>query len=181
MLTLYSFLKKFPQTSSFIFFGLRLFWRSDPFKTGVLFFITLLGASLGPLLVWLSAKVIDEITRAPFQLSSWNTLVWAALAYVAFTLIVDALQPIAEMQKRLLTAKLEAYVDELLIEKAISIPDTAAFEDSSFHAKTQIIRYNEYFVSMWLTIVSQTCSGIVMIGASSLMIERLPHGYRFCF
>lgn len=90
MLTLYSFLKKFPQTSSFIFFGLRLFWRSDPFKTGVLFFITLLGASLGPLLVWLSAKVIDEITRAPFQLSSWNTLVWAALAYVAFTLIVDA-------------------------------------------------------------------------------------------
>nr|WGD69747.1 hypothetical protein P5630_06230 [Bacillus subtilis] len=74
------------------------------------------------------------------------------------------------MQKRLLTAKLEAYVDELLIEKAISIPDTVAFEDSSFHAKTQIIRYNEYFVSMWLTIVSQTCGGIVMIGASGLMI-----------
>lgn len=170
MLTLYSFFKKLPQTSSFIFYGLRLFWRADPFKTGVLFFITLLGASLGPLLVWLSAKVIDEITRAPFQLSSWNTLVWAALAYVALTLIVDALQPIAEMQKRLLTAKLEAYVDELLIEKAISIPDTAAFEDSSFHAKSQIIRYNEYFVSMWITIVSQTCSGIVTIAASSLMI-----------
>ncbi|KAA6474762.1 ABC transporter ATP-binding protein [Bacillus swezeyi] len=170
MLKMYLFLKKLPQTSSLIFYGLALFWRCDPLKTSILFFITLLNALLGPLLVWLSAEVIDEISRSPFELSSWNTLVWAAIAYIGFTLIVDALQPVAEMQKRLLTAKLEAYLDELLMKKAASIPDIAAFEDASFHTNTQIIRYNEYFVTMWVTIVSQTFSGIVMIAAGCLMI-----------
>ncbi|MCY8612219.1 ABC transporter ATP-binding protein, partial [Bacillus haynesii] len=133
MLKFHSFFKKLPQTASIIFYSLTLFWRCDPFKSAVLFLITLLGAMLGPLLVWLSAEVIDEIARAPFELSSWNTLVWASFAYIAFTLIVDALQPVAEMQKRLLTAKLEAYLDEMLMKKAISIPDIAAFEDASFH------------------------------------------------
>ncbi|XBO86124.1 hypothetical protein AAGG52_23005 [Bacillus licheniformis] len=170
MLKFYSFFKKLPQTASIIFYGLTLFWRCDPFKSAVLFFITLLNAMLGPLLVWLSAEVIDEIARAPFELSSWNALVWAAFAYIAFTLIVDALQPVAEMQKRLLTAKLEAYLDEMLMKKAISIPDIAAFEDASFHTNTQIIRYNEYFVTMWVSIVSQTFGGMVMIAASSLLI-----------
>ena len=170
MLKFHSFFKKLPQTASIIFYGLTLFWRCDPFKSAVLFLITLLGAMLGPLLVWLSAEVIDEIARAPFELSSWNTLVWASFAYIAFTLIVDALQPVAEMQKRLLTAKLEAYLDEMLMKKAISIPDIAAFEDASFHTNTQIIRYNEYFVTMWVSIVSQTFGGMVMIAASSLLI-----------
>lgn len=130
----------------------------------------LLESLLGPLLIWLSAEIIDEITRAPFKLFSWNILVWMALIYVAFTLIVDALQPLVEMQKRLLTVKLQAYIDGLLITKAISIPDIAPFEQASYHTRTQVIRYNEYFVTMWITIVSQSLSGIVMIIAGSILI-----------
>ncbi|NPC94546.1 ABC transporter ATP-binding protein [Bacillus sp. WMMC1349] len=170
MLKINSFLKKLSQTSSFIFYGLKLFWRCDHIKSSILFFITLFSALLGPLLVWLGAKVIDEISHVPFKWSSWNSLFWMALIYIALTLIVDALQPIAEMQKRLLTAKLEAYVDVELMKKANSIPDIAAFEDASFHTNAQVIRYNEYFVMMWVTIVSQTFSGIVMIVAGSLLI-----------
>ncbi|MBK3494058.1 ATP-binding cassette domain-containing protein [Viridibacillus sp. YIM B01967] len=120
-------------------------WQCDRFKTCTLFFMILLESLLGPLLIWLSAEIIDEITRTPFKLFSWNMLVWMALIYITFTLIVDALQPLVEMQKRLLTVKLQAHIDGLLINKAISIPDIAPFEQASYHTRTQIICFRCFY------------------------------------
>jgi len=163
-------IKKFSETTSVILYGLNLFWQCDKLKTCALFLIILLESLLGPLLIWLSAKIIDKITLTPFNLFSWNTVVWMALIYIAFTLLVDALQPLVEMQKRLLTFKLQAHIDRLLITKAISIPDIAPFEQASYHTRTQIVRYNEYFVNMWITIVTQFLSGVALFIAGSTLI-----------
>ncbi|HEK9103801.1 ABC transporter ATP-binding protein [Bacillus sp. Xin] len=172
MLKFYIFLKKVPKYLSLILYSLKLFWKCDSSKSVILLFITLINALLGPLLVWLSAKVIDGITESPFDFSSWNSVVWISLIYIGLTLVVDALQPISEMQKRLLTAKLEAHIDELLIKKVNAMLGISIFEQSSFHTNSQIIKYNEYFVTMWINIISQTFSGLVMIIASSFLIGK---------
>ncbi|MGG4400406.1 ABC transporter ATP-binding protein [Paenibacillus amylolyticus] len=159
--------------ASSVLFGLSLLWTCSPVKVCTVFAIKVLEALLGPLLVWLSAKIIDRLAEQPFVLASWDALAWMVLLYIGLTLVVDALQPVSEMHKRLLTAKLQAHIDELLISKAMSIPDIAPFEKAGFHTKTRVIQYNEYFVTMWLTIISQTIGGLVVIAAGSIMIGTI--------
>lgn len=170
MLKIKQAILKLPETTSVILYGLNLFWQCDKLKTCSLFFMILLESLLGPLLIWLSAKILDEITLTSFNLFSWNTLIWMAVVYFTFTLIIDALQPVVEMQKRLFTFKLQAHIDTLLITRAISFPDITPFEQASFHSRTQIVRYNEYFVNMWITIVTQFLSGVTLIIAGSTLI-----------
>lgn len=173
MIVLQRIVMRQQQMTSSILFGLSLLWTCSPYKVCTVFAIKVFEALLGPLLVWLSAKIIDRLTDHPFVLSSWDALTWMVLLYIGLTLALDALQPVSEMHKRLLTAKLQAHIDELLINKAISIPDISSFEKASFHTKTRVIQYNEYFVIMWITIISQTLGGLVVIIAGCLMIGTI--------
>ncbi|CAM4194989.1 ABC transporter ATP-binding protein [Paenibacillus tarimensis] len=150
--------------------GLCLIYRSDPRRCAIVFAMTIAEALLGPLLIWLSTFIIDELIRDVNLLSAFGPIYWLAILFILLTIVVDAIQPLVEMHKKLLTAQIQRNIDERLMQKANDLTDIAPFEQAGFHTKLKVARYNEYFITLWLDMTANALGGIVQIAAGSLLI-----------
>jgi ATP-binding cassette subfamily B protein len=154
----------------FACWGLKLIYQANPQRTTFVLMIKLLESLLGPILVWLSAKIIDGLLKNHQAFLSSDPYFWMVVIFVSLTIFIDLLAPIVEMNKKLLTAQIQKYIDELLINQANSFEDIAPFDDQNFYTKVKVARYNEYFVTLWLDMVANTFGGIVQIIAGSILI-----------
>ncbi|MDF2084801.1 ABC transporter ATP-binding protein [Bacillus pseudomycoides] len=154
----------------FACWGLKLIYQANPQRTTFVLIIKLLESLLGPILVWLSAKIIDGLLKNHQAFFEFGPIFWMVVIFVGLTIFIDLLAPIVEMNKKLLTAQIQKYIDELLINKANTFEDIAPFDDQNFYTKVKVVRYNEYFVTLWLEMTANTFGGIVQIIAGSILI-----------
>ncbi|MGZ0051135.1 ABC transporter ATP-binding protein [Brevibacillus gelatini] len=158
------------QTVRYAWWGLRLIYAASPARTTFVFFIKMIDSILGPVLVWISAKVIEGLLQDHQVFLSFGPVFWMAILFVLLTILVDVLNPYVEMNKKLLTAQIQKHIDEQLMDKANSFEDIAPFDETGFHTKVKVVRYNEYFITLWLEMTASTFGGIVQIVASSILL-----------
>ncbi|SYX82420.1 ABC transporter [Paenibacillus alvei] len=132
--------------------------------------VKLIESILGPLLVWLSAIIIDGLLQDYRVFAEHGHLFWIVLLFVLLTVLVDVLDPIVKMNKKLLTAQIQKHIDELLMEKANSFEDIAPFDDQNFYTKIKTIRHNDYVIELWLEMTSNTFGGFVQIIGGTILI-----------
>lgn len=150
--------------------GLQVIYAASPARTVFVFFMKMIDSILGPVLVWVSAKVIEGLLQDHQVFLSFGPVFWMAILFVLLTILVDVLDPFVEMNKKLLTAQIQKHIDQRLMDKANRFEDISPFDDTGFHTKVKVVRYNEYFITLWLEMTASTFGGIVQIAASSLLL-----------
>lgn len=156
-------IKAFRETVHYTWKGSILMIKTDWKKTLLVFGLSLLVAIISPLLIVISKYVIDYLTLNGDSNNIAKQILFLAILLVFLHLFKDVVRPIIDMQKNLLKARLNRRVDELLMNKANSIPDLAPFENSTFHAKTRVFQMNSYFATVWIDILVVGFSGVVTI------------------
>lgn len=163
-------MRELKQTASYAWWGIKLMYRANPRRALFVLSVKLMESLLGPLLVWLSAMIIDGLIQDYSVFSERGFFFWMVILFVLLTILVDVLEPIVEMNKKLLTVQIQKHIDERLMEKANEFEDIAPFDDHNFYNKIKVIRHNDYVTELWLDMTSNTFGGLVQIIGGTILI-----------
>lgn len=146
---------------------LPLFWESSRIYTLILLFILPLQGILPALSLWFAKGIIDEISLGgEMNLASLLFLLFILWMIVAF--ISSILSPLEMTFQGLMTDKLIAHINIMLMNKSAELHDITYFEDPSFHDDIQIIEQEAAWRPVNLMVfiagvIRNTITGISMV------------------
>jgi ATP-binding cassette subfamily B protein len=115
--------------------SLRLLWVAAPAVCTIMAGLLVLQGALPPLSIWLFKQIIDSVSQGRWLGSGALLLgLWAGTA-LAGQLITQWVM----LVQASLNERFTAYVERMLIQKANSLPDLAAFEDRTFYDDLQML------------------------------------------
>ena len=159
--------------------SLKMLWKADKVGFTYIMFIKILESIIQPLLIWLSTKVIDDLSKDPAALLNSNFTFWIIITFIILTITADLFNPFFEVKKRLLVAKLQMYIDVLIMKKANTLESLEFFEDKELYNKIRSFRNNEYWITMWIDLIMKSFGGTVKIIASVALLFSLLPWYPF--
>lgn len=115
--------------------SLGLLWLAAPGVCTIMAGLLVLQGAMPPLSIWLFKQIIDSVSRGAWLGSGALLLgLWAGAALAAQLITQWAMLAQASLNERC-----TAYVERMLIHKANSLPDLAAFEDRAFYDDLQML------------------------------------------
>ncbi|MBP3972138.1 ABC transporter ATP-binding protein [Bacillus sp. WL1] len=159
--------------------SLKMLWKADKAGFTYIMLIKILESIIQPLLIWLSTKVIDDLSKDPAALLNSNFTFWITITFIILTITADLFNPFFEVKKRLLVAKLQMYIDVLIMKKANTLESLEFFEDKELYNKIRSFRNNEYWITMWIDLIMKSFGGTVKIIASVALLFSLLPWYPF--
>jgi ATP-binding cassette subfamily B protein len=115
--------------------SLRLMWVAAPAVCTSMAGLLILQGAMPPLSIWLFKQIIDSVSQGTWVGSGALLLGLWAMASLATQLITQWVMLVQSS----LNERFTAYVERMLIQKANSLPDLAAFEDQTFYDDLQML------------------------------------------
>jgi ATP-binding cassette subfamily B protein len=155
--------------------GLRLSWEASPREFVTLVVLAIVSAVLPPLMVWLGARLVDQVARAfthHVPLSSFAPLI-VALGVV--TALENALGSIRYQRQDLFTWKVELQATKRFLEQAADV-DVGHFDDSGWHDRMARAKRDVSWRPSQLTwsVIGLGSSGVTVLGMLGLLLTLHP-------
>jgi ATP-binding cassette, subfamily B, bacterial len=115
--------------------ALKLLWAAAPAMATVMAGLLVVQGGLPPLSIWLFKRIVDAVSRGAWAGSGGPLLALWAGAALAGQLITQWVM----LAQSSLNERFTAHVEGMLIRKANSLPDLAAFEDPAFYDDMQML------------------------------------------
>lgn len=122
--------------------SLPLLWQASPSHTLILGLLTALQGILPAVAIWISRPLVDAAVAVAAQVpgASVDRVLWLIAGWLLAILLGTAISPLVMAVQGLLTDKLTAHVNLLLMAKSASLPGLEHFERAAFYDQLQLIQ-----------------------------------------